>query len=272
MLQDIYPQIYHNEMSFAPPRGRDTALIFTAQGVLCRQEEDDLCLPRIDQCLAHARWIYGFSIDDTRYFLSFNDTDAPGFAPCADYRTLGRQVTAFACAVGHSLHRWYRANRFCGACGRPMSPDSKERAMVCPACAHRVYPKICPAVIVAVYHGERLLLTRYAGRPFKRYALVAGFCEIGETVEECVRREVLEETGLQVDKLTFYKSQPWVVTDSLLMGFFARLSGDETVRLQEDELAEATWFPRDSIPEDYSGDSLTGEMITLFRRGVALPD
>lgn len=146
MLQDIYPQIYHNEMSFVSPQGHDTALIFTAEGVLCRQERDTLILPRIDQCQEGTKWIYGFSIDDTRYYLPLEDANAPGFTPCADYRLQGRRVTAFACSVGHSLHRWYRANRFCGACGHPMEPDSKERAMVCPRCAHRVYPKICPAL------------------------------------------------------------------------------------------------------------------------------
>lgn len=271
MLQDIYPQIYHNEMSFRTPKAGDIALIYTPQGIMCQQGAGDLLLPRIDQCTPETEWIYAFSIDETCYYLPLSDTDAPGFAPCGDYRSLARRVTAFACSVGHSLYRWYRGNRFCGACGHPMQPDDKERAMVCPQCAHRVYPKICPAVIVAVYHGDRLLLTRYAGRAFKRYALVAGFCEIGETVEDCVRREVMEETGLKVDRLTFYKSQPWVVTDTLLMGFFARLSGGEDVRLQEDELAEATWFDREEIPGDFSGDSLTGEMITLFRKGIDLP-
>ena len=270
MLQDIYPHIYHNEMSFATPKPEDTALIYTPAGILCRRSGEDLLLPTVGQCGGDSRWIYGFSVDDVHYYLPLDDCSAPGFEPCADYRGLGQQVTAFACAVGHSLHRWYSANRFCGACGQPMEPDGGERAMVCPHCAHRVYPKICPAVIVAVYHGDKLLLTRYAGRTFRRYALVAGFCEIGETVEDCVRREVMEETGLRVGKLTFYKSQPWVVTDTLLMGFFACLEGGEEVRLQEDELAEATWFHRDELPRDHSGDSLTGEMIEVFRTGKTI--
>ena len=110
-------------------------------------------------------------------------------------------------------------------------------------------------------------LTKYQGRAFKRYALVAGFNEIGEPIEDTVRREVLEETGLRVKNLRFYKSQPWVVTDSLLMGFFCDLDGDDHVTLQEDELSEGTWFHRDALPDDFSHISLTGEMIQLFRAG-----
>ena len=130
-----------------------------------------------------------------------------------------------------------------------------------------VYPKISPAVIVAVTDGDRLLLTKYAGREFKRYALVAGFNEIGESIEDTVRREVMEEVGLKVKNLRFYKSQPWVFTDSLLMGFFCELDGDNKITLQEDELAEAEWFERQDLPDDHSGISLTGEMIEVFRRG-----
>ena len=101
-----------------------------------------------------------------------------------------------------------------------MEKSTVERAMVCPACGNTVYPKICPAVIAAVHDGDRLLLTRYRGRAFKKYALIAGFNEIGESIEDTVRREVLEEAGVHVKNLRFYKSQPWVFTDTLLMGFF----------------------------------------------------
>lgn len=264
MLQDIFPHVFHNEMSFIPPEGRDLALVYSKEGVLCRQQDGLLILPTVAQC-DPTGWVYAFSIDDTHYYLAREQTQAPGFDPCSNYRELGDREGAFACAVGQSLYRWYSANRFCGCCGQPMEHSPKERAMVCPHCSHTVYPKICPAVIVAVCDGDRLLLTKYAGRAFTRYALVAGFCEIGETVEDCVRREVMEETGLHVGELRFYKSQPWVITDSLLMGFFCRLEGSDQVKLQEDELCEGTWFNRGTIPGNYSGDSLTGEMIQLFR-------
>ena len=111
------------------------------------------------------------------------------------------------------------------------------------------------------------MLTRYRGRPFKRHALVAGYNEIGESIEDTVRREVLEEVGLRVKNLRFYKSQPWTFTDTLLMGFYAELDGDDTITMQEDELSEALWFHRSEIPQDYSAISLTGEMIEMFRQG-----
>ena len=174
-----------------------------------------------------------------------------------------------AAAAGESLYRWYSSQRFCGRCGRPMEKSEIERAMVCPACGNTVYPKICPAVIVAIHDGDRLVLTRYKDRPFKHYALVAGFNEIGESIEETVHREVLEETGLLVKNLRFYKSQPWVFTDTLLFGFFAELDGSDKITVQEDELAEAGWFHRSEIPEDQSRISLTGEMMEQFRKGLA---
>lgn len=267
MLQDIAPHIYHNPMSFAPPAPGDLALACANGGVLAKLEAGLLRLPAVEQCTGASGWIYGFSIDETHYYLPQGTPQAPGFSMVSHYRTLGPGQTVFACAVGESLSRWYAGNRFCGACGKPLVPSTLERALVCPACGRTIYPKICPAVIVAICHGDRLLLTKYAGRNFRRYALVAGFNEIGESIEETVRREVLEETGLQVDHLRFYKSQPWVVTDSLLLGFFVELAGPDRIRLQEEELAEARWFTREELPTDHSTDSLTGEMIEVFRAG-----
>ena len=119
----------------------------------------------------------------------------------------------------------------------------------------------------ALQDGDRLLLTRYRGRPFKKYALIAGFNEIGESIEDTVHREVMEEAGLRVKNLRFYKSQPWVFTDTLLMGFVCELDGSDRITVQESELAEANWHLRSELPEDYSHISLTGEMIEQFRLG-----
>ena len=116
---------------------------------------------------------------------------------------------AFACITASQLHGWYHDHQFCGRCGFPAEPDKVERAMRCPACGNLVYPTISPAVIVAVTHGNRLLLTKYS-RPgaTRNYALIAGFAEIGEPLEDTVRREVMEEVGLPVKNIRFYKSPP----------------------------------------------------------------
>lgn len=138
--------------------------------------------------------------------------------------------------------------------------------MYCSACGQREYPKLNPAVIVAVTEGDKLLLTKYAGRAYTKYALIAGYTEIGETVEETVQREVMEEVGLKVKNIRYYKSQPWSFTDTLLMGFFVEVDGDDTIRLDENELQVAKWCSREEIPEN-DGISLTREMMEVFKNG-----
>lgn len=274
MLQDIMPHVYHNEMRFRQPEPGDFVLHYREKGLLyLRETPDGIELPTLKRTGAdEAQLTYLFSIDDHAYDLlegggPLAETDGWHYAPAAQLRALEPGEAMFAAAVGESLYRWYRHQRFCGACGARMEKSGTERAMVCSACGNTVYPKICPAVICAVYDGDRLLLTRYRGRAFQKYALIAGFHEIGETIEDTVRREVMEETGVRVKNLRFYKSQPWVYSDSLLMGFFAELDGPDKITMQEDELSEAAWFRRSDIPAEHSHISLTGEMIERFRQG-----
>ena len=249
MIQDISPHIYHNEFSKKPVEGKDHILIFSKQGLLCRLEERALILPTLAELgAAYAGSQHLFSIDAISYYL--HEGEAPEAVEGWSYintrklRELEPDEHLFAAAAAESLWRWYRSNRFCGHCGEKMTHGTTERSQVCPACGNTVYPKICPAVIVAVYSGDRLVLTKYANRPFAHYALIAGFNEIGESIESTVRREVQEEVGLRVKNLHFYKSQPWVFTDTLLMGFFAELDGDDVITVDGEELAEGTWFHR----------------------------
>lgn len=131
-----------------------------------------------------------------------------------------------------------------------------------------IFPKIAPAVIVGVINGNKILLTKYNGRVYKKYALIAGFTEIGETAEETVAREVMEEVGLKVKNIRYYKSQPWGTDCNLLLGFFCDLDGDDTITMDEKELSTAEWFERDEMPVDDDGFSLTREMMSIFKRGV----
>ena len=269
MIQDISPHIYHNEFSKKPAEAGDHILVFSPKGLLCRVEDHAVVLPT----LAELGEDYNasqhlFSIDETAYYLY--EGEAPesvggwAYENTRPLRECRPDEHLFAAAAAESLWRWYSGNRFCGRCGGRMTHGTTERSQVCPDCGNTVYPKICPAVIVAVHDGDRLVLTKYAGRAFTRYALIAGFNEIGESIEE-----VLEEVGLHVKNLHFYKSQPWVFTDTLLMGFFAELDGDDTITIQEDELSLGVWLHRNEITEDHSGISLTGEMIEYFRTNGA---
>ena len=200
--------------------------------------------------------------------LSENDTLA--LYPTSVIRDLEPLWVAFAAANGAELHRFYRGSRFCGRCGTAAMKSKKERAMFCPSCGNTVYPKIAPAVIVAVTDGDKLLLTKYAGREYTRYALVAGYTEFGETLEETVRREVMEEVGLKVKNIRYYKNQPWAFSDSMLVGFFAELDGSPQIYLDETELSTAVWMKREDIPGDYTNVSLTHEMILLFKHGQTI--
>lgn len=270
MFQDIFPHVYHNEISWKQPEPEDAALCFGAgETLLCRIDEGRPVLPCI-RAVPHGRMQYAFSIDSRAFYLAQEPVPAlAGFSyeSAAQLRTLPASAELMACAVGQSLQRWYASQKFCSRCGARMETSAVERAMVCPACHFTVYPKICPAVIAAVTNGDRLLLTRYKGRAFKKHALIAGFNEIGESIEDTVRREVLEEAGVRVRNLRFYKSQPWVFTDTLLMGFWCELDGSDAITIQEDELAEAAWVARGDITDEHNPLSLTGEMIERFRAG-----
>ena len=271
MIQDLAPHTFDNAYTPRPAQAEDLVLVFSGRQVLAAGGPAALRLPRLAQLQLEpgAPLRYLFSLDGQGVFLLDGPAQAEGFSLVgADtLRSAQPRALAFAVGAGQSLARWYDSTRFCGHCGAPMEDSDTERARVCHRCGQILYPKICPAIIVAVTDGDRLLLTRYAGRPFKSYALVAGFNEIGETIEQTVHREVWEETGLRVKNLRFYKSQPWVFTDSLLMGFFADLDGSDRVTLQRDELAEGQWYRRADLPDDHSKISLTGEMIELFRAG-----
>lgn len=185
-------------------------------------------------------------------------------------RVLRRTKPKEECYAGETayhLYVWYRDNSFCGRCGERLEYSHKERAMICPSCGNVVYPKIAPAVIVGILNasGNKIVMTRYAGREYKGHALVAGFCEIGETAEDTVRREVLEEVGLHVRNIRYYKSQPWGFDSNLLFGYYCTADEDEPIHMDDGELAKAVWVSRDEIGEEERNLSLTAEMIMHFK-------
>lgn len=215
---------------------------------------------------------YIFRMQDVNYFLWMGEGADAGDADF-QYEDLGqlRQVEikeiCFASYTAIHLFNWYWNNQFCGRCQTPTVHDTRERMMRCPKCGNMIFPKISPAVIIAVTDGNRLLLSKYAGRAYTRYALLAGYTEIGETIEETVHREVMEEVGLCVKNLRYYKSQPWGKDGGVLMGFYCDLDGSDEIHLDENELSLAQWHERDALPAHDDGISLTREMIRVFEEG-----
>jgi NAD+ diphosphatase len=294
MIQDIEPRHLDNQFHYRNPEGSDIVLFFNGTSLLAKWQEDKIFYPDYAEFIQNTdkdaySFVYLLSVDEIHYFLAFrknelmqgqfigemSDAAVHGEyeSPVKGYEFVGVNIfrkaqpkyRAFAAITGYHLYGWYRDNRFCGRCGKPMRHDTKERMVYCEHCKNTVYPKICPAVIIGVTDGDRILLTKYAGRNYKNYALVAGFTEIGETFEQTVEREVMEEVGLKVKNIRYYKSQPWALSGSLLAGFFCDLDGSDKIRLQEDELALGTWVHAKDLELEDDGISLTREMILKFR-------
>lgn len=150
--------------------------------------------------------------------------------------------------VAFQIQYWDRSYRYCPACATPLELKEKERAKRCQRCAHDYYPRVTPATITLVHDGPRVLLTRQPRFPPGMYGLVAGFVEPGETFEECVAREVREETGLEVDGIEYFGSQPWPFPHQVMVGFMARYAGGE-IQVDTAELEDARWFEATKMPQ-----------------------
>ncbi len=276
MIQDIYPHTYHNEFKNIEPQPNDFILVFSKGKVLVRFQEEKLRYPTLSELEGHPlNYHYLFSIDDYKYFLAYQSEgtlllDGYTYEDVSVFRTATSKHNAFAGITAHHLFGWYQVNQFCGRCATQLVPDKNERMLYCPSCHNVIYPRISPAVIVGVINGDKLLMSKYAGRPYSNYALIAGFMEIGESAEQTVAREVMEEVGLKVKNIRYYKTQPWAFSGSLLIGYFAQLDGSDEITLDTNELAEAGWFSPNEISLEDDHVSLTREMIQLFKNGTVL--
>ena len=277
MIQDIFPEHLDNAYRDCFPEGEDPILTYDQDCVTVRVSEGRLVFPTWREFSGFPRCIYAFSAANQNFFLipnaSFPVPDGYERFTLRQLRDMGLNgnLDLLIAFTGFHLWKWYTTSQFCGTCGQRTVFANDERAMICPACGNRIYPRINPAVIVGVIDGDRLLITRYQSG-FRHNALIAGFAEIGETAEQCVIREVMEETGLRVKHIRYYKSQPWGIASDLLMGFYCEVDGSTEIHRDDRELSYAEWVQRENIqlqPTDYS---LTNEMMRQFRDGVGTPD
>ena len=158
---------------------------------------------------------------------------------------------------------WSRNHKFCGKCGKLTEDKKDERAKICTACGQIYYTRLSPAIIVAVTRGDRLLMGNSPRFPSKFYSVLAGFVEPGESLEECVKREVREEVAIEVKNIRYFGSQPWPFPDSLMIGFTAEYESGE-IRVDKNELSDAAWFARDEIPRIPPSISIARKLIDWF--------
>ena len=286
MIQDIAPHKYDNTYKRSKPVAGDYVFCIQKNKVLLPKEPESRpegaeipVLAEIEPLISNAkeRAVYLFAIDEKAYYMveigaeeevKLPENGSLDWKGTQYMRSMEPMYQAFAAITATQIWRWRESRRFCGHCGARMTESTIERALVCPECGQIEYPKISPAVIVAITNGDKLLMSRYRDRPYRGYALIAGFVEIGESFEETIRREVMEEVGLKVKNIRYFGSQPWAFTDTEMIGFFAELDGDDTIRLQEDELSEAGWYHRDEIPDDELRISVGSEMKMAFKYGT----
>jgi len=190
------------------------------------QAGDDVRVIRLDSPVTNVQGLQMVGLRKTHAILSPQD-----------YQLAGK---------GAELLYWDQNTRYCGVCGAPnkwMSDISKK----CPECGKEWWPSVSTAIIVRIERGDSILLVRARTFRTNHHGLVAGFLETGESLEECVEREVREEAGITIRNLHYFGSQPWPYPFGLMVGFTAEYAGGE-LKIQKEELCEGGWFTRDNLP------------------------
>lgn len=271
MIQDIFPSRLKNEYHDYKLSEDDYLLVFDAEGRILLREQGSNALFPLGKEIEVTGSIYLFSLDEKKFFLSLDNAaganDGFAFYSIRDARDNFSGKEVFAIFTAYHLWKWYSDNIFCGKCGGRLEHSTTERALKCQKCGNIIYPRINPAVIVGVTNGDKLLLTKYR-TGYGHNALVAGFTEIGETLEETVAREVMEETGLKVRNIRYYKSQPWGMALDILTGFYCDVDGDDKIHMDEGELKYAEWVKREDIELQPNNLSLTNEMMRMFKENM----
>jgi len=167
----------------------------------------------------------------------------------------------------NQLAVWNRTHQYCGHCGSSFENKSDERAKICPQCGLINYPRLSPAVIMAVIRDDRILLGRNKRFRLPFYSVLAGFVEPGETLEACVSREIKEEVGIEVKNVRYFGSQPWPFPDSLMIAFIADYAAGE-IRVDRTEITEADWFSAADLPKIPPRISIARQLIDWFLEGA----
>ncbi len=275
MIQDIYPhRLDNNFLTHTEIKETDHVIHFKENSILLKTNGNDLEIPRkkdFQGIKNSTKKTFLFSMNDVDCFLIWDELEANDhdlvFNEINFFRLAEQREIAWTSLVAFHLRNWYEQNKFCGKCGTKTEHKKDERAIICPNCKNTIYPQISPAIIVAIVCKDKLLLARNSKFPGSWYSLVAGYVDVGETLTETVIREVKEEVGLDIKNIRYYKSQPWPLSGSMMVGFIAEANDNQSIQIDNKEIAEAAWFSRSELPEHPSNISIAGEMIEMFKQG-----
>ena len=268
-------------MVFSPqikPEANNTSegiyFVFQKGRLLVKSENDCIILPAEKDIHAN-----GITVVHKQYLGALNTTpcfageveatiQSGSYFEFKDLRalitTLDEEMVSIA-GRANQLVYWNKAHRYCGACGHATHDKTDERAKICPRCGLTNYPRLSPAIIVAVVRDDKILLARNQRFKLPMYSVLAGFVEPGETLEACIHREIKEEVGVAVKNIRYFGSQPWPFPDSLMIAFTADYESGE-VEVDPSELLDAQWFTKDNLPQVPTRISIAGQLIEWFRR------
>lgn len=277
MIQDIEPHRFDNHYKQGIcPSENDYLFYFEGNKLLLLLSAgEEVLVPRVKDFSAQSSFesaYYLFSIDDSACFLLnesplTTDEGRFEFKEINFFRKTTHQEIGFISVVAYHLYCWYLEHRFCGRCGTATDHKQDERAMVCPNCHTHFFPKISPAIIVAILSGDKILLANNSNWAKGWFSLIAGYADVGESLEATVRREVKEEVGIDVRRIRYYASQPWSLSGSMMIGYVAEADENQPIVVDEAEITEAAWFRRGELPDHPTAVSIAGEMIDKFERG-----
>jgi len=230
---------------------------FCVNKMLVKVDNDNFCIPYLKDLqvvnISPVRTQYlGMLQGHPCYSAEISiDTNAPEGFDFIDLRSLYGNLDEdlfFLAGKAFQIISWDQTHQFCGRCGTTTQEQPGERAKICPKCGFISYPRICPAVITAILKEDKILLAHAKAFKGNIHSLIAGFLEPGETLEECVKREIMEEVSIKVKNIKYFDSQPWPFPNSMMIGFIAEYESGE-IAVDGVEISEAGWFGVDNLPE-----------------------
>ena len=273
MIQDIHPHTFSNQFkTITSIQKNDYIFHFKNDSLLLKQVGEELEIPKkkyFKQCSEEG--IFLFTLNNINCFLiwdcQIDETSGLLYHEFNYFRTINQKEIEWSSVLAYQLMNWYSNNMFCGKCGSKTELSKTERAINCPLCQTNLFPPIAPAIIVAILSKDKILLARGVNFRNNMYSLVAGYVDIGETIEETVVREVKEEIGIDVTNIRYYKSQPWPYSGSMMIAFIADGDETQTINIDKNEIADAAWFNKTNLPNYPTNRSIAGEIIEKFIRG-----